>query len=379
VLTVSEVGHDGVYALVDHVCLAQRVGALPWLGPAQVDLLDRFVEVFWLNETLSVICRELYTCFRSRSSFPPADRCKSSARRRAASPASSGDGSATPTRRRQTMSDRLLSPMVSYPSVASIGSMGNDTKGDGGHVQGNGQDLSPHQVAKRKMSVLLLFKAAICDLPCCLYFLRAAEWRNRGRNKAWCGLLGMLSSLVALHINWPSLLPPGLAALAVRSSQWDCSEASGMRWRENEKQQTTSARARRGRGSQNTQTLSWYCLSAACCFAWRLHPRCAEPHSYTAHRIEATLVRIQLGRAQHAARAAPTRCEGSFPQRPRGGARPAAEPAPVAPTRLPTAPGTRTRRFCSTPRPPGVSNPCLRSGRAPYRQILDETSEHVQT
>jgi hypothetical protein len=216
VLTVSEVGNDGVYALVDHVCFAQRVGALPWLDPTQVDFLARFVEVVWLNETLSVICRELYTFLRSRSGAAPlaptVDGGKSSARRRSAPPApsgdgSSGEGSATPTRRRRTMSDRLLSPMVSYPSVASIGSLANDTKGDGSHAQSNRQDLPAKQVAKRQMSMLLLFKAAICDLPCCLYFLKPAEWRNRGRNKAWCGLLGMLSSLVAMHINWPSLLP----------------------------------------------------------------------------------------------------------------------------------------------------------------------------
>jgi len=55
---------------------------------------------------------------------------------------------------------------------------------------------------RRRKAFLLLLKSA-CDLPCSIYFLQVAQWRNRPRNKAWCGLLGVIASIVSLHMNWP--------------------------------------------------------------------------------------------------------------------------------------------------------------------------------
>jgi len=54
-LTALEIGSDAVYAAIDHVTFLQRIGALKWMRPKQVDNLDRFLEFFWATECVPVI------------------------------------------------------------------------------------------------------------------------------------------------------------------------------------------------------------------------------------------------------------------------------------------------------------------------------------
>lgn len=181
-LTVCEVGNDGMYALVDHVVFFQRMGGMPWLSPLQVDYLDRFEELFWFGEIVSVICRELRTFLRLRGGAAQAakDLIRSGGR----------------IGKRRTGARELTSAMSAYPSSNSI-----DMEAER-HV--GKQFIVDASLAKRKANLILLFKAIICDLPCALYFLQPAAFRNTGFHKAWCGVLGMLASLVSLHLNWPS-------------------------------------------------------------------------------------------------------------------------------------------------------------------------------
>lgn len=142
-LTLSEVINDGIYAGVDNIAFFQRIGAFPWMNAKQIDNLDRFIEIFWFNEILSVFCREVRSFSQLRTSGSDRD----------------------------ASSEKLLSVDKS--------------------------------AWKRKLNLILIVKALV-DMPCALYFLQPAAFRNEGRNKAWCGFLGMIASLMSLHVNWPS-------------------------------------------------------------------------------------------------------------------------------------------------------------------------------
>jgi hypothetical protein len=55
---------------------------------------------------------------------------------------------------------------------------------------------------KKKKSALTLFKN-YCDLLCALYFLMPAAQKNKRLPKVWCGLGGVITSLISIHMNWP--------------------------------------------------------------------------------------------------------------------------------------------------------------------------------
>jgi len=63
-LTALEIGSDAVYAAIDHVTFLQRIGALKWMSPKQVDNLDRFLEFFWATEVVPVLWRETRNLLR---------------------------------------------------------------------------------------------------------------------------------------------------------------------------------------------------------------------------------------------------------------------------------------------------------------------------
>jgi hypothetical protein len=180
-LTVAEVSSDGIYALTDHVAFAQRLGALPWLSARDVDNLDRFIEVFWVTEIVAVMCRELRTFGRLRLQELGAKvRGKPSLK----------EGSPRVAR---VASETLVSPMAAYPSSASV----KDEEMPATRPSSNAL------AAKRRLNLILLFKAIMCDLPVALYFLFPAAVKNRGRNRACAGFCGLIASLISLHLNWP--------------------------------------------------------------------------------------------------------------------------------------------------------------------------------
>merc|ERR1712007_8490 len=139
-LTVMEVGSDAIYATIDHVAFLQRIGGMPWMSERQVDMLDRFLEFFWLTEVLPVIWREIRKLLRLRANSAAMDA--------------------------KPIQDAVTAE------------------------------------AKRK-AIITLVKAAACDLPCAFYFLQPYAIKQRRVHKTWCGLLGFLASLISIHQNWP--------------------------------------------------------------------------------------------------------------------------------------------------------------------------------
>lgn len=140
-LTVIEVGSDAIYAAIDHITFVQRIGGLSWMKPKQVDNLDRFLEFFWLTEVLPVIFRELRKYVRLNAPMEP----------------------------------NGLAPKDAALRVAEA----------------------------RKTNLLLLIKAAMCDFPCTIYFMSPAAFKSKRVHKSWCGFLGVVASLISLHLNWP--------------------------------------------------------------------------------------------------------------------------------------------------------------------------------
>jgi len=150
-LTIAEIGSDGLYAALDHITFLQRIGGLKWMSPKQVDNLDRFLEFFWLTEVLPVIWRETRKLLRLRVAATESD-----------------------AKLREDV--RLIASGSPY--------LLND---------------------ERKKALLLLFKAVCCDLPCSLYFMRPANFKNKRIHKTWCGALGVTASLISLKMNWPQV------------------------------------------------------------------------------------------------------------------------------------------------------------------------------
>lgn len=137
-LTFIELLSFGIYCLIDHCAFYQRVGGFASWTANQADALDRVAEFFWTIESVAVVWREMRSLGRIRQEL----------------------------------------------------ALGNVA------VQ--------HFLRERqKKALLLLFKAGVCDIPCSLYFWAMnAETRNKGKHKIWCGLLGVLASLVSLHGMW---------------------------------------------------------------------------------------------------------------------------------------------------------------------------------
>eukprot|EP00747_Dinoflagellata_sp_TGD_P041860 gnl/TRDRNA2_/TRDRNA2_141719_c2_seq1.p1 gnl/TRDRNA2_/TRDRNA2_141719_c2~~gnl/TRDRNA2_/TRDRNA2_141719_c2_seq1.p1 ORF type:complete len:278 (-),score=55.42 gnl/TRDRNA2_/TRDRNA2_141719_c2_seq1:242-1075(-) len=183
-LTLVEVFSDGFYALMDHFAFLQRIGGLNWMTPKQVDNLDRFIECFWFTEVVPVICRELRTYFILRAE-------ESGRRKRRHRTGGDGSGKRRP-------SEALVSPMVSYPSSSS---MGPDEAGN--FEAPTAYPSSTMVSAKARLNKLLLFKAIFLDMPCIMYMLQPASFKNKRVNRMWCGFLGVIASFVSLHINWP--------------------------------------------------------------------------------------------------------------------------------------------------------------------------------
>eukprot|EP00931_Biecheleriopsis_adriatica_P078995 TRINITY_DN52411_c0_g1_i1.p1 TRINITY_DN52411_c0_g1~~TRINITY_DN52411_c0_g1_i1.p1 ORF type:complete len:247 (+),score=64.58 TRINITY_DN52411_c0_g1_i1:127-867(+) len=145
-LTVVEIGSDGLYAAIDHITFLQRIGALKWMRPKAVDMLDRVLEFFWFTEIVPVIWRESRTLLRLQRQSAELDAKQSE--------------------------DRKKESLMCLD-------------------------------AKRRKALILLFKAAVCDLPCSFYFMQPLSFKNKRVHKAWCGLLGLLASLISIQQNWP--------------------------------------------------------------------------------------------------------------------------------------------------------------------------------
>lgn len=152
-LTALEIGSDGVYAAIDHVTFLQRIGALKWMSPKQVDNLDRFLEFFWATEAVPVILRESRNLLRFGAQATIAQE----------------------TDAKSNEDTRLA--VVNRKTLAEL-------------------------VADKKQSRILLFKA-ICDFLCSIYFMQPLNFKNKRIHKTWCGLLGLITSLISLKLNWP--------------------------------------------------------------------------------------------------------------------------------------------------------------------------------
>eukprot|EP00930_Biecheleria_cincta_P103647 TRINITY_DN95675_c0_g1_i1.p1 TRINITY_DN95675_c0_g1~~TRINITY_DN95675_c0_g1_i1.p1 ORF type:complete len:244 (+),score=52.46 TRINITY_DN95675_c0_g1_i1:57-788(+) len=150
-LTVVEVASDGLYAAIDHITFLQRIGALKWMRPRAVDRLDRVLEFFWFTEIVPVIWREVRALLRMRRQAVELDAKRDE------------DG---------------------RPSAVLKDGLGRLEE-------------------KRRKALVLLFKAAVCDLPCSLYFMQPLKFKNKRVHKAWCGLLGLVASLISIQQNWP--------------------------------------------------------------------------------------------------------------------------------------------------------------------------------
>ncbi|CAE8695606.1 unnamed protein product, partial [Polarella glacialis] len=153
-LTVVEIASDAVYAALDHVTFLQRIGALKFLGPKGVDNLDRFLEFFWFTEIIPVIWRESRTLLRLQ-------------------------------RQAVELDAKFSEDRHAHGALSPSGGLGE---------------------ARRK-TLLLLFKAVCCDLPCSMYFLQRLEVKSKRIHKFWAGLLGLLASLISLHTSWPRKKP----------------------------------------------------------------------------------------------------------------------------------------------------------------------------
>uniref|UniRef100_A0A7S2QCG1 Uncharacterized protein n=1 Tax=Zooxanthella nutricula TaxID=1333877 RepID=A0A7S2QCG1_9DINO len=68
---------------------------------------------------------------------------------------------------------------------------------------GNGAKEGSQPWLERRAKAKLLLLKLFCDLPCSIYFMQRASWRNRRAHKAWCGFLGVVASAVSIHMNWP--------------------------------------------------------------------------------------------------------------------------------------------------------------------------------
>lgn len=154
-LTVVELASDGVYAAIDHITFAQRVGGLKWMSPEQVDLLDRVLEFFWFTETVPIIWRE--------------------------------------ARKLSKLDLRIQS---------QAGERDEKALADARRGSAARENLARLREARRRAQLLLL-KALCCDLPCTFYFMMPLTFKVKRVNKTWCGVLGMIASLISIHMNWP--------------------------------------------------------------------------------------------------------------------------------------------------------------------------------
>jgi len=136
---------DGIYRLADHVAFLERIKVLR-LSEARSDLLDRFIEIFWLTEVIPMICREALAYFNLR------------------------------------MEEEKLKVSGESP---------------------NSPLLLAIRERKKKVAISL-FKVLCCDLPCIFFVIQPQEFKKRRVPKMWCGFLGMLASSIGMYQNWPS-------------------------------------------------------------------------------------------------------------------------------------------------------------------------------
>lgn len=162
-LTICEHGSNFVYICLDHIAFLERIGGLKFLTPKQVENFDRFIECFWGSEALAVLCRELRTYSRIQAS-------KSSQVSNVPGPITS---------QALTGIDKHVQTVIPVPQL---------------HV--------PRPLSKRRSNLLKLLKAC-CDIPCAMLFLQPAGFQNKRVHQIWCGILGMMASLISLHVNWP--------------------------------------------------------------------------------------------------------------------------------------------------------------------------------
>jgi len=158
-LTAIATFSDGIYRLFDHVAFCERIKLLK-LSEARSDLLDRFIEIFWLTEVIPMICREAFAYFNLR------------------------------------MEEEKLKVAGERPTSSLLVAL---------------------RERKRKVAISL-FKVLCCDLPCIFFVIQPAEFKKRRIPKIWCGFLGMFASSIGIYQNWPSQPPlqsgseaPGMA------------------------------------------------------------------------------------------------------------------------------------------------------------------------
>eukprot|EP00933_Yihiella_yeosuensis_P007078 TRINITY_DN111975_c0_g1_i1.p1 TRINITY_DN111975_c0_g1~~TRINITY_DN111975_c0_g1_i1.p1 ORF type:complete len:291 (-),score=58.65 TRINITY_DN111975_c0_g1_i1:142-1014(-) len=178
-LTTFEIASEAVYCCLDHVIFFQRCGFFKWASAEVVDRFERFAELFWLTEILPVIIREVRTLKKLQQQEKQALA-----------------GLETDMKLNQDINVNTDVPKMKSNEMIERELIKTGTKIP------KSLSVTDIRAAQRKV-LLILFKYACCDLPCSLYFLKPAAWRNKNHNKVWCGLLGVFSSLVSLYQNWP--------------------------------------------------------------------------------------------------------------------------------------------------------------------------------
>jgi len=142
-LTLTAILSDAIYRLFDHVAFMERIKLLK-LTPERSDLLDRFIEIFWLTEVIPMIFREAFAYFNLR---------------------------------------------MDQEKMKEAGTSVSDLF---------------HELAERKKKVAIsLFKVLFCDLPCIIFVLNGRDFKTNRKNKVWCGFLGAIASLIGCYQNWP--------------------------------------------------------------------------------------------------------------------------------------------------------------------------------
>lgn len=142
-LSICGAAADKVYRLVDHVAFAERIKLIK-LSVENVDRLDRFIETFWLAEIIPTVIKDViqYTvCRKEECALLLRQDC------------------------------------------------------DCG-------DLLQEVRAQKRRALLNLFKVGVCDLGCIFFVMRHASFKGQRKHRIWCGVLGVLASLIASYWHW---------------------------------------------------------------------------------------------------------------------------------------------------------------------------------
>ncbi|CAD7923779.1 unnamed protein product [Amoebophrya sp. A120] len=161
-LTFFAISQDILYHSIDHIAFLERIQLLR-ISAERSDLLDRFIECFWLTEIIPLFTRDALEAVRLW----------------------------------KTQKINVFKHLLEYGRDFWVSRILQDQSRTALKVQKQDPPNTDHLLLATN-----LIKLGLCDFPCVIFVLRSSAFRQKRKHKIWCGALGVVASLISCYWQW---------------------------------------------------------------------------------------------------------------------------------------------------------------------------------